>query len=231
MVCKLCCKENELRNSHIIPEFFYVHLYDAKHRAQCMSSTGSKQDYKRRRPIQKGYREKLLCDDCEKLLNTRYENDYKKLWFDKDILPQTLIEGEQIILEGLDYHKFKQFHLSILFRASVSSLSEFQHVNLGPHEEELRKILIHDLPTSDQKYVILCHAITKNNLEIQYGLITSPFKTRQPNGYLSYGFCFGGCVWYYIVDSREVSDFSQFMLNSQGTLHIMSIPWEKFLRI
>jgi hypothetical protein len=78
-------------------------------------------------------------------------------------------------------------------------------------------MLINDLPGSDRKYPVLCHALIKGSHEIQYGLITNPFKTRQPSGHTSYGFCFGGCVWYYIIDSREVAAFSTFTRSLQNT--------------
>jgi len=32
MKCKICCQQKELRDSHIIPEFFYKPMYDDKHR-------------------------------------------------------------------------------------------------------------------------------------------------------------------------------------------------------
>ena len=172
-----------------------------------------------------------MCHDCEQLLNDRYEKYFKKLWFDDNALPETMASGSSFSIKSLDYHKFKLFHLSVLFRASVSSLHEFQQVALGPHEENLRNIIFNDLTTSDMEYVILCHAITKSNSEIQYGLITSPFKLRQPNGYLSYVFCFGGCVWYYIVDGRKTSTFSSFMLNSNGEMSVAQIPWKDFVNL
>ena len=223
--------EKELRNSHIIPEFLYKPLYDEKHRAIPFSNITGSKEYQRRKPLQKGLREKLLCHDCEQLLNDRYEKYFKKRWFDEKALPETMASGKSFSINTLDFHKFKLFHLSILFRASVSSLHEFQQVALGSHEESLRKIIFNDVPTSDREYVVLCHAITKSNSEIQYGLITSPFKLRQPNGYISYGFCFGGCVWYYIVDSREISEFSSFMLKSTGEISVAQIPWEDFLNL
>ncbi|MDP3333988.1 MAG: hypothetical protein Q8Q40_15390 [Methylococcaceae bacterium] len=118
-----------------------------------------------------------------------------------------------------------------MFRASVSSLPEFKDINLGIHENILRKYLIDEAYIPDTKYPIVCHAITKQNNQVHFGLITSPFKLRQPNGYNSYGFCFGGCVWYYIVDSRETSYFSDFMLSSTGEIGIIAIPWDDFLNL
>ncbi|MEI6333114.1 MAG: hypothetical protein WCS87_01015 [Methylococcaceae bacterium] len=231
MTCRLCTLDKELQNSHIIPEFLYKPLYDDKHRAQRLSKIGEQQEYKKRKLLQKGLREKLLCFDCEQLLNDRYEKYFKQLWFDEKALPSKFGADTEIKLNGLNYGKFKLFHLSILFRASVSSLPEFEQVTLGVHEKSLREMLIYELSDSDKKYPILCHALTKGNHEVQYGLITNPFKTRQPSGHTSYSFCFGGCVWCYIIDSREVASFSSFMLTSKGELGIMSTSWETFLNL
>lgn len=217
--------------SHIIPEFLYKPLYDKKHRAIQLPDTTASKNKKRHKILQKGLREKLLCNCCEQLLNDRYEKYFKKLWFDEKALPEIISSENSFSIKALDYHKFKLFHLSILFRASISSLQEFQEVALGRHEESLRKIIFNDLSTSDREYVILCHAITKTNSEVQYGLITSPFKLRQPNGYISYGFCFGGCVWCYIVDGRKISEFSSFMLKTSGEISVAQIPWEDFLNL
>ena len=42
----------------------------------------------------------------------------------------------------VEYEPFKLFHLSVLFRASVSTLPTFADVSLGPHEERLRNLLL-----------------------------------------------------------------------------------------
>ena len=171
----------------------------------------------------------MLCFDCEQLLNDRYEKYFKALWFDNKLLPKTLEFGSCLNISSLDYKKFKLFHLSVLYRASVSTLPEFKEVTLGPHEEKIREILWGDIFTPDGRYSILCHALIKNGSEIQYGLMTSPFKLRQPNGHLSYGFCFGGCVWYYVIDSRNMSKITNYMLNMDGKISITPISWENFL--
>ena len=55
--CKLCNKERELRNSHIVPEFFYKEIYDEKHRIF------PRKEGRKYGQMQKGYREPLLCGE------------------------------------------------------------------------------------------------------------------------------------------------------------------------
>lgn len=231
MTCKLCNLDKVLQNSHIIPEFLYKPLYDEIHRAQLLGIDWLQQGFRRLKPLQNGLKEKLLCYDCEQLLNNRYEKYFHNQWINKKALPSELDTEHSIKLSDLDYGKFKLFHLSVLFRAGVSTLPQFEQVKLGPHEAFLREMILNNSPGSDKKYPVMCHAITTSNNEIQYGLITNPFKQRQPSGHISYGFCFGGCVWYYIVDSHEVASFSDFMLTSKGELGIMAMPWETFLNL
>src|SRR4051794_32678372 len=64
-ICRLCGSNDELRDSHIIPEFMYQPLYDDKHRAFSVSIDGTAKES----VIQKGLREKLLCQVCETRLS------------------------------------------------------------------------------------------------------------------------------------------------------------------
>lgn len=137
--CRLCLQEAELRNSHVIPEFVYTALgvYDEKHRF-CAFSTDPNV---RVDTHQKGLREKLLCDTCEGRLNV-WETYAKKVLFGGVALD---VEGDEqlgAIAHGVDYEKFKLFAMSLLWRASVSTLETFENVTLGPHEDKLRRLLL-----------------------------------------------------------------------------------------
>ena len=81
MICKFCKKDKILKNSHIIPEFFYKPLYDSKHKMIVMER--DKEDISDKWKIQKGIREYLLCGDCEEHFNKSFENKFKIHWYDK----------------------------------------------------------------------------------------------------------------------------------------------------
>jgi hypothetical protein len=232
--CRLCNSEGELQKSHIIPEFVYQPIY-AEHRAHKNKHRAYEvlrefsHEPKSRIIIQKGLSEKLLCRECENFLNEKYEKYFNQIWFRKNILPEALPKNSVIELSGLDYNKFKLFHLSVLFRASVSSLPEFNQVSLGLHEEKIRQMILSERPDDDTRYAIIAHAISKNGNQIQYNLISCPFKMRQSNGFISYGFAFAGCAWYYIIDQRGVFDFADFRLRADGTMKLAIMDWEDFL--
>jgi hypothetical protein len=105
----------------------------------------------------------------------------------------------------------------------------FSQVVLGSHEEEIRRMLWNDDPGDDTHYVILANAIIDESNKIKYDLVTAPHKQRLPNGDNSYGFCFAGCEWYYVVDKRRINYFSDFQLKSNGTMKLTTINWRKFL--
>ncbi len=76
MPCRLCLRDRPLRNSHIASEFLYRELYDEKHRAfQADALKGGAPSL-----IQKGLREPLLCTDCERDLNDRFEKPFLTAW-------------------------------------------------------------------------------------------------------------------------------------------------------
>lgn len=61
MNCAICKDNSDLKNSHIIPEFFYKPLYDEKHRINVIPlSQEQKRKYK-----QKGHRESYFVKNAK----------------------------------------------------------------------------------------------------------------------------------------------------------------------
>ena len=191
MTCALCLREEQLKFSHIIPEFLYKSLYDDKHRFHVISS---KPDSKNAL-WQKRTREYLLCDDCETHLS-KYE-DYGSQILNGGIELEVRQEKSILFISGIDYKRFKLFQLSILWRAGVSTLPMFSKVELGPHEEEMRKMVLDDDPGPALKYPCITWLITLGP-RASDGLIMQPTKTRVVNQ-RGYKFMFGGILWSYVV--------------------------------
>ncbi len=209
MTCKLCQTDKPLKNSHIIPEFIYRPLYDEKHRFHILATMKSTKNAH----LQKGIREKLLCDDCEAKLSV-YER-YVSLIFSGAIATTTTRNGKQVILEGLDYEKFKLFALSVLWRAGISSLPFFKQVSLGPHEEKLRTMILQDNPGEQEEYPFMLALVTHEDV-VQTDLIVQPSWSRF-EGHYSYRFVFGGIAWVYLVSSHKTPNIiSQAALSKSG---------------
>ncbi len=214
MNCQLCEQNNILRNSHIIPEFLHKPLYDSKSRMAGITGKGGKKwEF-----LQMGLREKLLCADCEQFLNTNYEQPFHKFWFEGKVLPDHF-DSNYITVDCIDYPSFKLFHMSILFRASVSTLSTFSHVKLGPHENKLKKMLKTKTPGPSDKYPIFACAVVDNSKTVMYGLITNPIKYRFDK-HIAYGMVFGGCMWRYIVSNHRCNTIIPYSLTDSGSLTI-----------
>ena len=164
--CALGCHVRQLRRSHVVPEFAYKPAYDEKHR---LIEYDPVTQEKKGLP-QKGLYCQLLCDDCEQLINDRYEKRFLRYWQNGDVL-EPLAREELIVLDGIDYEKFKLFHLSVLFRAHASELSNFADVQLGDHADTIRQMVSTDDCGDHSQYPILCSAICNKDGEILYAFV------------------------------------------------------------
>ena len=133
-VCKLCLQQRELCDSHIIPEFMYKPLYDNKHRAIAVSANGTEQE----ETIQKGYREPLLCKECENRLSV-WETHVARVW--SKVLEQTSGATAGSFTLRARYFDLKLFYLSLFWRASLSRHPNFGAVDLGAQESAIRDML------------------------------------------------------------------------------------------
>ncbi len=148
-----------------MPEFLYVPMYDEKHRLWLMSTNKGQ----RSKQVQKGSREKLLCDDCEQKFS-RSERYANHVWFRK--APPNV---EQFSLglraPNIDYKKFKLFQMSLLWRTSISSLEPFKNVVIPSHEKNrLREMLYNEDPGQSSDYSCLI-VINRNHLDFTSGAI------------------------------------------------------------
>jgi hypothetical protein len=90
MICKLCTLDKTLVDSHIITDSCYAEIYKKfdssrrnlkpKHRAYKVTRDEELQRGWKKVPIQTGFKEYLLCEDCERILNDRYEKYFNRNW-------------------------------------------------------------------------------------------------------------------------------------------------------
>ena len=203
--------------SHIIPEFLFKLLYDEKHRAHVLTT-----EERRRAPyIQKGHREKLLCHACEGRIAVYEKYAAEKIF--QSILakrPDTR-EDDLWRVEGVDYHLFKLFHLSILWRASISKSKMFSKVNLGPHEEQIRSLLLCEDPGASIRYPCMAVALCSDTRLIR-DYIDGP-ERLYVFGHNLYRFSFGGFFWLYFISAHNLPAFvKNAILSEDGRMHIRS---------
>ncbi len=218
MKCKLCLQERKICKSHIIPEFLYKQGYDENGQMYVLKKANFKP--KNLQHNQDVY-EKLLCAECDgKLLNEKYEKYFHKLWYLDKTLP-TITTSAFLEIPNLDYAPFKLFHLSILWRASISSLAPFAMVSLGDEQEErIRQMLLNGDPGQPNDYQIFgALFLSRGTNKVLDGFIAAP--TRQEyQGLQIYQFIFGGCAWHYVIGDQSIEDFLPVSLSASGSLRL-----------
>lgn len=222
--CKLCLAEDvELRHSHILPEFLYAGVYDEKHRT---IGVDPRPDSKNRF-LQKGLRESLLCGDCEALLAEleRYASEVLRG------LPSTegCKPGDLVWTHGIDYRKFKLFQMSLLWRCSIATQPTFAAVDLGPHEDKVRRMLLEGDPGEPWEYGCVLAALQKpGSVE---GMVKFPGKLRL-DGHIAYHMVVWGLLWFFVVSGHAYKLKGQgSFLSKSGDLpiHITSRSAEDFV--
>lgn len=216
-ICRLCQLDRELCYSHIVPEFLYGSLKNDEYKFMGINGRGNK-GWK---PLQVGIREYLLCSDCEQLLNDKYEQPFLRQWRLPDRIAQ-----DSAYSATYDYLTFKLFHLSILFRSSVSSLATFREVDLGAHKERIRQMLLSADPGHNWEYPILAFAVLNGRGEVERRLISCPISGRY-EGHLAYGQIYGGAMWWISVSSHPNHTFLQTGLQSTGNITMIAVPWNE----
>jgi hypothetical protein len=205
----------------VIPEFFYAPLYDGKHLLHQHFRNSGKVKF-----VQKGHRELLLCQECETLLNDRYEKYFKATWYDDGALPQ-VPDFRQAVITNLDYRRFKLCLLSILWRASVAKQDLFSHVHLGQkHEQAIRQMLIKDDPGPEELYPFATDVLWLNNYVVRSAVL-QPVDRRYGHNRV-YIFGFGGCVWWFLIGSEAEGMFRTLTIRRDGTLPIM---WQNLAKL
>lgn len=149
MKCSLCHAETKLlKKSHIIPDFMYNGMFGQKHR---LSHVNLK-DLKELKSVPTGiYDKDILCVKCDNEVIGKYETYASKAIYGGDLLgkespvfkTQKNVHGfVSVLVNNIDYVKFKLFLLSILWRAHVSKQVFFAEIDLGKYAEKIRRMIV-----------------------------------------------------------------------------------------
>ncbi|EON88690.1 hypothetical protein [Plesiomonas shigelloides] len=147
--CRLCEKEKELKLSHIIPRSFI------KRRKQ----NGKTVLYTVGKGAVTGIydpKELLLCHECEQFLSKEFESYGIDLLRNKKNVSK--VSGG-VIFNNFNYSKFYLFLISILWRASISSIETFKQVDLCPEYNELIRSCLLKKSLKIQTSIRLPHVI------------------------------------------------------------------------
>jgi len=223
MKCKLCLENGvPAKKSHIIPDFMYRDLFDNKHR---IFEANVKDGELKTKIAQTGsYESNLLCEKCENERLGKLERYASMLLYGGT---PTIIRNE-INVHGMksshckeiNYPYFRLFLLSIIWRASISKLQIFSNVNLGPHEDVIREMILNKDPGNYKKYP--CIMITYiNQKKLPHQLIGEPILSRKGGTY-TYFFLIGGVLYIYFISQHNIPDWVfECVLNSDGEMRIV----------
>ncbi len=225
MSCALCQSNSPLQKSHIIPEFFYVPLYDNIHRFNIVPLETSKSG----RFKQKGLYEKLLCKACEKKFCV-WET-YIKNAFCEGVGIKINQSGDLLKLSNLDYDKFRLFLLSLLWRMGVSELDFFSLVSLGEkHEEILRLALLNADPLEPLQYPCLM-SVVHNNDTVRLDQISQPTHMKTPDNIDCFCVMINGLLLrFYVTNQLLPSFYADACVSKKGEMCVLidevkSIPF------
>jgi len=232
MICNLCLQGRKLVKAHIIPEFMYKELYDAKHFFHKVKISNSLKVSNLPQGI---YDEGIICKDCDdNIINKRGENYASKVLYGGAGLTEEETpkfekrknindEMTTIHISNLDYKKFKLFLLSVLWKSSITQRSEFKEVSLGKHEEIIRNLILNDDPGEIEDYPCFIVNI-RNDVKIANELIGVPLKKKY-DGCTFYLFLIAGLLYTYYVSKHNVPDFViNCTINKRNELLIPNVP-------
>lgn len=135
--CKLCDKEKELINAHIIPKWAFMYLYPEDTKDKGAPLNLIEKDKHTRRPIGP-YDQGILCSDCDNYLGN-FDGYAKGVFLDSDLERR----GEEAyLIKNVDFEKLQTFLISVAWRASISGRDEFKNISIGPYEDKIKEILL-----------------------------------------------------------------------------------------
>lgn len=215
--CALCRKVASLRNSHVMPEFLYDSVYDEHHRFLQVSTDHSERTISR----PKGLYERLLCGACESRLEV-WET-YAARVLKGGVELEFKNEDWGFTVRGVEYAPFKLFGMSLLWRAAASRRPEFEGVQLGPHEEKLRRMIDASDPGRPYEYGFSIVFAPEPKARELFGHVISPPQPARYRAHHVYRFMLGLTFWLFLVSNHmhEV-DETIFSLSADGTLRVRS---------
>ena len=125
--------------------------------------------------------------------------------------------GGYVRWQGMPYTKWRLFGLSMLWRASVSSVRPFVDADLGEHENALRDALRKDDPGPRWFFPFLNYLVVLDR-RVCKEIVAGPRETKW-DGILAYEMIIGGVGWIFLIDDNLRNDIVEGgTIDPQGNL-------------
>jgi hypothetical protein len=194
-VCRLCGEEKQLIKAHIIPQQFFTH--DRKR----LVSVSKDKVFLSKCPVGI-YDEGILCGSCDGKLGV-FDQEAQTLLLSE--LSLYKCENAYIIpATKFNHKKLKLFFISLLWRASVSSVSNFKHVILGDKfEQEALSVLRYPELDREDLFPVVIFKLSDVHYNAVKGIYIdpTPFRLKDVN---MYRFVFAGYTICIKVDDRPL---------------------------
>jgi hypothetical protein len=235
MKCKFCGEEKPLIKAHIFPQQFHkpITCAEKKHHvviADALDKPGI---------LQSGSVDKtILCEKCDNEVIGKWDKYATEFFRQQDTWDKTTISGDDgpivvYIVEDFDYAPLKLFFISLLWRASVSSLGVYNGVKLGAYEIKAWKMMKTGDPGTENDFGVAMFKLTESQRYTKpptsggiHQSIAGPQLIRE-NNINMYRTAFLGTSTIIKVDRRKMPDFMDYLcLSPSQPLRIMEIEFD-----
>lgn len=218
--CHFCGEDRPLRLSHIIPKFLVKNIKGPKGNMMGINGRGPHGAA----ALQDGLKQHLFCSGCEQFFSATYERPYEQFWRKNSPLPDPWTGPECRVT--FDYVPFKLFHLLNLYRAGVSTLQSYAHVELGPHLLQMRDMLRRVDPGGPSRYQIAGSAIVESSGRLAR-VVSIPQKRRYGTK-VAWETSYNGVNWMVAVSGDFPSAIRASALHADGSMKFTAYPWHAY---
>lgn len=213
-ICALCRTSKELRVSHIASKFLWKQSGIIGHQKSFSIKSPTHPELNDDH-LQDGFKEYLLCQRCEEQFSA-YETYAARALFHASG-PLRNRPNTHHSWTGLDYAQLKLFQMSILWRMGVSTHPFYGMVNLGKHEEILRRMLKEEDPGEPWRYGCIATLLDHGGKPLS-GIFSQPLRMKK-FGRQCFSYTIAGMHWRQFVTSHsfEESSINRMLLQPNGT--------------
>ncbi len=201
MICKLCGENKKLIKAHVIPEGFFRPLRSGDMVPEIHSNI--KDVFPKRSPIGI-YDKTILCEECDRYLGVwdGYAQQILIQDFSEELAVWSGNTKAAYKIDKYDYKQLKLFFLSVLWRASISSQTFYNKIEIGPHENTIKEMIKCEDPGEPFDYAVSLAKFSDPRMTA----MLDPRKKRF-DGINYCQFYITGFVLYIKIDKREPPGF------------------------
>lgn len=177
-ICKLCHEYTPLQNSHALPDSIFKYI-TRKNDGKAISIVDD--DSTHIRYAADTWGAELLCANCEASLNQQYDAYGMSVFRGHSIGIHKDTTGVSFL--RIDQRRLRMFFLSLLWRISISTHSNYSNVNLPIQwEDELRLALANNRSIVQSRYTVTLYKLRDSTPENGFSnedlrnFLTSPFS-------------------------------------------------------